>query len=54
MEYVKPGKVSLSSAVHVSCRSLYFVLDPGRVKQVLTNAVMNSIRVRCSLGVLRG
>lgn len=36
----------ITATVHASCEGLYFTLDPDRVKQVLTLAMSNSVRVR--------
>jgi hypothetical protein len=44
-QYVNAAAVVLSYHVDGRCEGLKFLLDPDRISQVLSNGVMNSIRV---------
>ena len=41
---MKQSQVALQTDVAADCAGIYFSLDAERIKQVLTNAMLNSIR----------
>lgn len=43
--FVNPSLVKLSAEVDPACSAFAFQLDADRVKQVLTNGLLNAIRV---------